>query len=258
MYLLKQWRESRNYSVIALLGFLLLLAILIKGSIKIDASQSAGNDHQAFAMMFVALFYFEAVLIAFWGWMLASIGAGKNLGEESGPFLFTRPRRRAWFLWNDWGFGMAYLGVVILLSNLAIGIFLNHVRKLMNISQDISFTSTSNPISLTSLMLLICLGVLIFAGLIYSLTYFSTIIMKRSSGVITGAGILVGYLVIRGIIGHYYPSIQLPNSMPSLFNFDSHRLYGLSDHLGLSLAIRAAVVMLFPVAAQVILDRAEI
>lgn len=257
MYLLKQWRESRILSAIAALGLALLLFGVIKATIKIGDGHLEGNDPRAFPVMFVALFYSEAVLIAFWGWLAGSIGAGKNLGEESGSFLFTRPRRRAWFLWNDWCFGMAQLALIILLANVIMGCFLSHIQRLMHISGPVRFGAYGNQIALITLLLLISVGALLFSGLVYSLTYFSTIVMKRMSGVLLGAGILVCYIVLRVTIDHYYPSAQLPNPIPNLFEFTRNGPT-LSDHVALSLAIRAVVMLLFPLAAQLILDRAEI
>lgn len=257
MYLSKQWRESRILSAIAALALVLVLVAVVKVTLKIDSTHMQGNDPGPFAATFVALFYFEAVLIAFWGWLVASIGVGRNLGEESGSFLFTRPRSRAWFLWTDWGFGMAQLALIILMANLMMAFLMRRMQGQMHIPGDSRLTSYGDPVPLISLLLLISVGVLLFSGLIYSLTYFSTIVMKRASGVMLGAGILFVYIVLRGAIGHYDPSVQLPNPIPNLFNLNHHSI-GLSDHLGLSLAIRAIVMLLFPLAAQVVLDRSEI
>lgn len=258
MYLSKQWREGRIISAIAVLSLMLLLFGIVKAYLKIGDGHLEGNDPRAFPVMFIALFYIESVLVAFWAWLAASIGVGRNLGEDSGSFLFTRPRSRAWFLWNDWGFGMAQLAIIILVANLMVGWLLHHIQMLMHLSGGVTFNRHGNPIPVTLLLLLIGLGALLFSGLVFSLTYFSTIVLKRMSGVITGAGILVGYVVLRLVIAHYYPSIQLPDPIPNLFNFDHQTFNGLSDHLGLSLSIRAAVMLAFPIAAQLILDRSEI
>ncbi len=42
-------------------------------------------------MLFVPIFYVEAALIGFWGWLISSVGVGKNLGEDSGSFLLHAP-----------------------------------------------------------------------------------------------------------------------------------------------------------------------
>jgi hypothetical protein len=258
MYLSKQWREGRIISGIGLLGLLLLLMLVVKANLKIDSGHGFGNQPGAFPLMFIALFYIESVLIAFWAWLAASIGVGKNLGEDTGSFLFTRPRSRAWFLWNDWGFGVAQLAIIIVLANLMMGWLLHRIQKLMHISGGVTFSWQDNPIPIVLVLLLIGFGALLFSGLVFSLTYFFSIVTKRMSGVIIGAGVLVGYVVLRLLIAHYYPSIQLPDPIPNLFNFDHQRFSGLSGHLAISLAIRAAIILAFPVAAQIILDRSEI
>jgi hypothetical protein len=259
MYLSKQWRESRIISTIAILALMLLLLLVIKGGLVVDSLHTHDNNNNGgFGMVFIPLFYAEAVLIAFWGWLVAGIGTGKNLGEDSGSFLFTRPRRRAWFLWNDWGFAMAQIAAIILLTNLMIGLFLEHILVLMHAPGAVQMTDHGDTIPLLVLMAVISVGVLLFAGLIYGLTYFSTIVLRRAAGVMLGAGILVGYLILGGLLHHYYPSIHLPSLIMNVFNFDHHSMYGLSGSLGLSIAARAVAMLLFPLAAQVILERSEI
>lgn len=257
MYLLKQWRESRILSAIAALVLVFLAWSFIKASIKMGPDPFAGNGRDEFAGTFVALYYVGAIFLAFWAWLIASIGIGKNLGEDSGSFLFTRPRSRAWFLWHDWAFGMAQIALIALLSVLMMGIFSEHILTLGHSPGAVRFTAQGDPISLIPLLLLISIGILLFTGLVFSLTYFSTIVLKRMRGVLLGAGILFGYVSLSAIIHHYYPSIHLPGLIPPLFDLSEHQI-ALSDHLGLSLAIRAAVMMLFPISAQLVLDRAEI
>jgi hypothetical protein len=261
MYLLKQWRESRIISWLAIASLLLLLAGVIKLNFLMGEMHAESKDPRDIAAALIAfllvIFNVESFLVAFWGWLAAGIGVGKNLGEESGSFLFTRPRRRAWFLWHDWGFAMAQIAIIIVLTNLMFGFWIErglvylHTPGIINLGQD-------EPVSLLLLMLLISIGALLAAGLIYSLTYFCTILIKRTSGVMLGAGILVGYLIFRGIIQHYYPSVHLPDLIMDVFRFDHHTFAGISDHLLLAFVVRGVVVLLFPLAAQVILERSEI
>ncbi|MFZ0662978.1 MAG: hypothetical protein WAM66_09825 [Acidobacteriaceae bacterium] len=258
MYLSKQWRESRILSGIAVLALILLLFLAVKAGFAVDTVHVSNDNRDGFRMLFIPLFYIEAILVAFWGWLAAGIGVGKNLGEESGSFLLTRPRRRAWFLWSDWGYAMVQIAAIIVLANLMIGFLLAHILGLLHRPESIQLADHAQPISLFAIMALVSVGVLLFAGLIYGLTYFSTIVLRRAAGVMLGAGILVAYLILRGLIAHYYPSVQLPNLIPNLFNFNHNSFYGLSNNIGWSLLARAAVMMAFPVAAQFILDRSEI
>lgn len=259
MYLSKQWRESRIISILAALALALLLALVVKAGVAINTVhfENQGN-HGGFGELFVPLFYIEAALVAFWGWLAAGIGAGKNLGEGGGSFLFTRPRRRAWFLWNDWGYAMAQIAIILTLANLMIGLLLAHILHLMHMPAAVPLTEGGEPVSLAAIVVLVSVGALLFAGLIYGVTYLSTIILKRSAGVMLGAGILVAYLILQGLAGHYFPAAHLPNLIISLFDFNHDAFYGFSGDLAVKIAARAAVMMAFPIAAQLILDRSEI
>lgn len=258
MYLSKQWRESRVVSILAILALLLLLALVVRGNVAIDTVNFGNGEHRpddGLGMAFVPILFVEAVLVGFWGWLAAGIGAGKNLGEDSGSFLFTRPRRRAWFLWSDWGYAMAQIAVILALTNLMIGLLAAHVLHRMQLPAAVLING--DTVSLGAMMVLVSVGALLFAGLIYGLTYFSTIVLKRSIGVMLGAGILVAYLILSGLVHHYYPTVHLPSLIVSLVRVESHRLVFAND-LALQMVVRAAVVMAFPIAAQFLLDRLEI
>lgn len=260
MYLSKQWRESRIISILAILGLALLLALVVKGTIAADAHLhfTEGNHVGGMGAAFVPMLYIEALLVAFWGWLAAGIGAGKNLGEDSGSFLFTRPRRRAWFLWNDWGYAMAQIAAIIVLTNLMIGLLFAHMLHLIHRPAIVPLTDGGETVSLFVMMVLLSVGVLLFAGLIYGLNYFCTILIKRFSGVMLGAGILVAYLILGGLFHHYYPAVHFPSLIMGLFDFDHTAFHGLSGNLAVNIVARAIVMMAFPIAAQLVLDRSEI
>lgn len=257
MYLSKQWRESRIISILAILGLALLSALVVKGAVAIDTVHWE-NHNEAFGLGFVPLFYVEAVLIGFWGWLAAGIGIGKNLGEDSGSFLLTRPHRRAWFLWNDWGYAMAQIAAIIMLANLMIGLLMVHFLHLMHQPATIQLVNGDHSVSLFVMMALVSVGVLLFAGLVYGVSYFCTVLIQRTSGVMLGAGIFVLYEIARGLVMHYFPSVVFPHLIAGLFNFDHHHFFGFSSNLAIEFIVRAVVMMAFPIAAQLILDRSEI
>jgi len=76
--------------------------------------------------------------------------------------------------------------------------------------------------------------------------------------VMLGAGILVAYVVVKEVLTHYWPWITLPNVIPTEFAQTSQRTTGFADNLGVFLAIRALVVLLFPVAALFLLQKRDI
>lgn len=259
MYLSKQWRESRIVSILAILSLALLFALVVKGATAIDTVHFDNRNYNGdFGSAFVPLFYVEAVLVGFWGWLIAGIGIGKNLGEDSGSFLLTRPHRRAWFLWSDWGYAMAQVAAIIVLTNLMIGLLMVHILHLMHLPAVVPLTEGVQSVSLFVMMILVSLGVLLFAGLVYSVSYFCTVLIQRTSGVMLGAGIFVGYLVLGALVHHYYPGIHFPNLIMGLFNIDNHRFSGFSNDLAIKFIARAVITMVFPIAAQLILERSEI
>jgi hypothetical protein len=262
MYLWKQWHESRILSALGLIGLLLLAVLVTKGIVTMNNTHDGrlnSNGPDAIVGILVASFYVEAVLIGCWAWLLGSMGAGKNIGEESGSFLFTRPRTRAWFLWHDWAFGMVLLAMVTTVSGILFSILIHRAITFTHTpASAMYFPHTGIPMHLLPLMILIGIGVLLCTGLVYSLTYLSTIMVKRISGVILGAGIFVGYLVLRAVLHHYYPAVLLPSPLLGLFRIENHHFYGLPNHLALWIVTRALVVLAFPVAAQLVLNRAEV
>ena len=185
MYLWKQWHESRIISALGLMGLILLAVLVIKGVFVIDAHAGRSNGSSGLAQYFVFIFYLQAALIGCWAWLVGSIGAGKNLGEDSGSFLFTRPRTRAWFLWHDWAYGIVGITIVTALCDSLLTFFCYRVIAATHVPQAvIFFPSTGQSIDLLPMTLLVAAGVWLFAALVYSLTYASTIVAKRSSGVI--------------------------------------------------------------------------
>lgn len=259
MYLSKQWRESRIVSILAILGLALLLALVVKGVTAIDTVHFDNRNYNGgFGSAFVPLFYVEAVLIGFWGWLIAGIGIGKNLGEDSGSFLLTRPHRRAWFLWSDWGYAMAQVTAIIVLTNLMIGLLMAHILHLMHLPAVVPLIEGGQSVSLFAMMVLVSVGVLLFAGLIYGVSYFCTVLIQRTSGVMLGAGIFVLYEIARTLVMHYFPSVVFPHLITGLFNIDHHRFSGFSGNLAIEFIARAFVMMAFPIAAQLVLERSEI
>ncbi|HUY80438.1 MAG TPA: hypothetical protein VMU92_01800 [Acidobacteriaceae bacterium] len=262
MYLSKLWREGRLLTIIAAVALLLMSAGILRFNYFLTSVKMHHPDpHQFYggvAAFLIGLLYSESILVSFWGWLSASIGVGKNLGEDSGSYLLTRPRTRAWFLWSDWGYTMAQIAIIIAVTNLIFLLSIDHVFALMHAPAVIPIDAGSATISIAFPMFLISIAVLLAAGLIYGLSYCSTILIQRTSGVMLGAGILLGYFILRGILHHYSPVIHLPNLVMNIFAFGQHTGPHLAGSLAASIAARTAVVLAFPFAAQLLLNRAEI
>ncbi|MGA7315761.1 MAG: hypothetical protein WBX22_17515 [Silvibacterium sp.] len=260
MYLWKYWRESRIIFGISMLGIAVLALLVFKGVWYIG-NNSGHPDPRGIAQFFIISMYLQVPVFAFLAWVMGSFGVGRDMGEDSGSFLLTRPQRRYWFLWRDWGFGFTQLVVAIVLVNLLIGYLVHGLSGAGGgpFSGTIVFGDVFSPLPLSAAMGLNCLTIVLFAGLIFGVTYFSTIAMKHARGIMLGAGIILGYLILRALMQHYW-SVDLPSLLLQAFDLSprSHNSMGLLDQLGLAVALRGAVVLLIPLAAQVVLERAEI
>jgi hypothetical protein len=264
MYLWKYWRESRVVFGVSMLCVVLFAWLVFKGVWHIgnDPSHFDRPDQGTIAKVLMISLYLQVPVSAFLAWVMGSFGVGRDLGEGSGSYLLTRPRPRRWFLWHDWGFGFLQLVWAIALVNLLIGYL---VHRLIGAGGNpfggsVMLRDMASPVSVVEIIGLNCLIIVVFAGLIFGITYFSTIAMKQARGVMLGAGIILGYLILGAVVHHYWPAIELPNLVMRAFQTSpvSHEPVSLSNQLGLSLVIRAAVMMLFPVAAQLILERSDI
>lgn len=262
MYLSKLWREGRILTILAAIALLLLLLGVFRLDVFLSTAQMQHPDPQQIyggIMGFAAgLLYSESILVSFWGWLSAGIGVGKNLGEDSGSFLLTRPRRRAWFLWSDWGYTMAQIAIIVAVTNLIFLFSIDRVLVLFHVPAAIPIDASGGTVSVAALMLFVSIGVLLVAGLIYGISYFSTILIQRTTGVMLGAGILLAYFILRAVLHHYFPSVHLPGFVMNVFDFSRQESPQLSGNFAAGIIARTLVMLAFPFAAQLILDRAEI
>src|ERR1035438_6933923 len=120
MYLWKYWRESRiTFAVgMALVGLLLWGVLKIHVGTVMQDPNGGGQikDNQIYLLIAAGL----TLPFAFFSLKFGSFGVGRDLGEGSGSFLFSRPRSRAFFVWSDWGYGMAQLLLVAVAANLVL------------------------------------------------------------------------------------------------------------------------------------------
>ncbi len=183
---------------------------------------------------------------------------GRDLGEKSGSYIFTRPASRTSFVWRDWSYGTLELLAIVVLLNMVIGFQIYRILLSMGDPLRGRLLLASGPVSLAALVGLNCIAAFLLAALIFSLTYFSTVLVKHSKGLMLAVGIMLGYFILGAMLNHYWPSIGLPSPILSEFGASASNQPQLADHLGASLAIRAAVVLLFPFAAQLVLEKTDL
>ena len=253
MYLWKCWRDTRVVLAASLLCIAALFVFILRHNLVLDR-----GPFEFLPNIFPVLLIVQAFPLSFVAWLLGFFGVGRDLGERSGSYLFTRPRSRAYFVWCDWSVGMAVLLPIVAFLALLFGALLRRIIVALGDPLHGSVMIAGSPVTLTFIVWLNFVAAFLLAGLVFSLTYFSTVLVKHAKGLIYGAGVLVGYIFLEQVVPHYWPGIHLPTLVLQEF-IQSHRnVTGISNHLGVSVAIRAAIILLFPFATQFVLQKTDI
>jgi hypothetical protein len=260
MYLWKYWRESRITFAVGLALVGLLLWILLKLHVGYPGPATAYSQNGVrlnsaqplAAQIYLVIAAVLTLPLAFLGLRFGSFGVGRDLGEGSGWFLFSRPRVRAFFVWSDWGYGMTQLLLLVLAANLVL------VFGFHRVAADSGPAIVAGaPVSMLCVFCLHCTVGLLLSGLMFGLTYFTSLLVK-GRGVLLALGVLLAYLVAKAVVKHYWPDLTLPDLTLSEFSMSHSMIVGFARNLGLSIALRTALVLAFPLAAQLLLQHRDI
>jgi hypothetical protein len=254
MYLWKCWRDTRVVLAASLLCIGALFVFVMRQNLLLD-------HHAPFERLstgFPFLLSMQAIPVGFVAWLLGFFGVGRDLGDRSGSYVFTRPKSRAYFVWCDWGVGMALLLPIVALLTVVFGVLLHRIIVGLGDPLRGSVLLGGRSVTLAFIVWLNFVAVFLLAGLVFSLTYCSTVVVKHAKGLIYGAGVLVGYLFLEQVVPHYWPGIHLPTLVLQEFIHSHVNVTGISNHLGVSVAIRAAIILLFPFATQFVLQKMDI
>jgi hypothetical protein len=247
MYLWKYWRESRITFAVGMA----LVGLLLWGVLRIHMGAFGPGQPDDPSQLYLLIATPLTLPLGFFALRYGSFGVGSDLGRGSGSFLFSRPRSRAFFVWNDWGFGMAQLLLIVVAANLVLRLAIYRVAAGSG-----PILLEGQPVSMFSIFLLHCAVGLVLAGLIFGLTYFSSV-LARGHGAMIAIGVLVAYSIAKSIVKHYWVDINLPDVF--LIEFSRSRVgIGFADHLGLEIALRSAVALAFPAAAQLLLQQRDV
>ena len=118
MYLWKYWRETRTAFSVGLVAIAVLFVLIFK---ERNLIVSGNPPFDQFARLFPATLFVQAVPVSFFAWLIGSAGVGRDLGDGSGSYLFSRPTSRGFYVWRDWSFGLAQLLVIVVLLNVVLG-----------------------------------------------------------------------------------------------------------------------------------------
>jgi len=239
MYIWKCWGDTRSRFIFFLIVITAVGVFFTIILVPIDVQK--GSVVHLWSDVADVLGVFCSILALLAALSLAAPSIGQEFKEQTLGFLLTRPRRRRYWIWTCWAVGVCELGVVIFIAVVATFGTLSFVSGRVY----------------TWRLLVATLPMFIGTVAVYSLTYLLTVLTRSSEqGISYGMGILVIDLVIP-LVGLYWHV--------HLFSVMSFIIAGcrwaaspkLAFPLG-QLAIYAAVALAFPLAAQLVLERAEV
>lgn len=266
MYLWKYWREAKNI-FLGYLGLIAFAAIWITVRPPVRENFGPGGPLVAFLLLLVSL-----ILLILVAWYMGRLGIGRSLGEGAGSFLLTRPRTRASFVWQDWGFGFLLLTITVIATTLWSGYWLHQMIAASGGGPHgyMRFNRGPEFMAIPQILGLNCISLLLICGLIFSVVYLSTILVKNALGNMLGAAILIGYIILGAVLKHEW-SIKLPSLLLNPYQVVNDSMNGsavvihgdmnsiaIGDHFWISVALRAALLLLFPLGAQMVLNKSEI
>ncbi len=245
MYLSKLWRNAWLSVAIFAVPFVFELYALLRhpgGGIGI-------GSHASIEWMVARFVSISGALLLFVGWSMGGEGIGRDIAEDNGAFLLTRPRSRRFFLWSDSGFTFGLMAVLALATVLLFDLVaLLHLLRL----------PPGAAISATVIMMVPLCGV-VFAALVYSVTYLCTMLIPRhNTARVVSVAVLIGYTYLHfksfkwgGVTRYLFPSWWV-DPFPNKFSS------ALGPHVWLELGARVLAIVLLLLAAQWVLERREI
>jgi hypothetical protein len=246
MYLWKSWRDARLSVAI----FFVPIVFMLYGVLRHAPSEMGTGSHASAEWLLTRVLSIACILLLFVAWSLGGDGIGHDIAEDRGAYLLTRPRSRRFFLWSDSGFSFGLMAV------LAWGIvLLFELLTLVHIIELPPGISLSAPA-----FLLIPFSGLVFAGLIYAVTYLCTMLIPRDKTArVISVAVLIAYSYLHfkayrtwgGVTQYLFPSWWVD---PFPYQYSS----AVAPHLWLELGGRVIAIVVLLLAAQFVLERREI
>src|SRR3984885_15289056 len=180
MYLLKSWREARLSVAIFTVPLVFLLYQLLRHA----PGDIVTNSQASPEWLLTRGLSVAGILLLFVGWSLGGDGIGHDIAEDRGAFMLTRPRLRRFFIWSDSGFSFGLMAALAWGMTLLFGIF-----ALAGILRFPPGASISPLV-----FLLVPLSGVVFAGLIYAVTYLCTMLIPRDKTArVISVAVLIAY-----------------------------------------------------------------
>ncbi len=250
MYFWKCWRDNRLRFIVylsLLAGVAALIALIQIHSASGWWRLPSGSDSKFIRRSWELTSRFNlgwlgSLLTIFAGLGLGASGPGEEVTQGTSEFLLTRPRPRNYFVWVGWAMAVAELFVILcmtVLTTFAILIFIT--RSIY-----------------TWRFLSVLVPLFILGTVVLSLTYFMTTVARSARvGLVLSLG-----LVLLGLIGpagfRAWSKTDIPSPMDLMSATEWIINYSTGSFHFRLMAAWSLVALAFPVAAQLIFERAEV
>lgn len=250
MYAWKCWRDTRSRFILYLSLLVPLCVILAATALlwnpKTGWSLVRGSSQARIAwvgqdVVRVSLFFWGAFFTSIASFSLGASGIGEEFRRGSLEFLLTRPRRRSYFVWTGWAVGVCELLIILSLAVLAtIGTL---------------FYLTGSVYTWRFL------GVILFlfpgGAVLYGLTYFMTVLLRSSRDALGYSVVLLFMHLLLTVAVRQWWQVDLP-SLTDLLGSYKWIIDAAVPFPAARVAGWGLIAAAFPVAAQLIFDRAEV
>jgi hypothetical protein len=246
MYLLKSWREARLSVAIFTVPLVFVLYQLLRHA----PGNIATNSQASPEWLLTRGLSVAGILLLFVAWSLGGDGIGHDIAEDRGAFMLTRPRLRRFFVWSDSGFSFGLMAALAWGMTLLFGILA--LARIIRFPPDASVS----PL----VFLLVPLSGVVFAGLIYAVTYLCTMLIPRDKTArVISVAVLLAYAYLHlkafrewgGATQYFFPSWWVD---PFPYQYSSV----VAPHLWLELGGRVIAILVLLMIAQLVLERREI
>jgi len=253
MYIWKCWRDTRGAFISACL--ILFTVVVFHAAVTLDyASWSPARGPNAHLWSASAATFAELarILVLLSGFSFGACGIGEEFHRGTIHFLLARPRSRGYFVWTGWAVGAAELALLVPLSYLIsvqMGIF--------SLQRDPAWQASTGAVPLKwpeAEAWKMILAMYIMTLVLYSLTYFTTLLMRGArNGMNTAVLVVCGY---GGTALLLYRVWQ--KEMPIIWNMLGELSRPPFAFPIASAAGWLAVALAFPVLSHWIIRRAEV
>ncbi len=249
MYFWKCWRESRAQLIVGVVVTLALCGVNTLVAVKIGApgvtpvgAHPATVAQSQLAAAMANLGPMGGLMALIWGLVLGSKGLGKEFEDKTAEVLFTRPKRRRYWVWAGWPAGVLNLTIIVFAAAAT--------------TYGVSFYFTGR---FYTWRLLATIPTLTLCGAVaYGLTYFLTVATRSARQAQSYAlGLLIIAFLFRDLANSY-----LKTHLPPLLNLLIRTCYwalGPSHSFPFVAAAGWAIVALaFPLASQLIVEHTQV